>query len=191
MTNSLAHLLPSTQSLTIPPGCSPQLWWDFIGSTSPLPASYLPTPTPRKDSPSDARPCTPQPAPPTPRARRWGQQRPIICRQRLLNRVGCWLKNSQTVKSGQGGFVVPKVIIPGGPYPCSGKHLANSIAVQVRKQLISDSAPSPLTTSDSFRFWSHPERAVDQSPTPVSMHPAPGGQILIRQQSSVSYSQES
>lgn len=50
-------------------------------------------PVPRQDSPSDARPCTPQPAPPTPRARRCGQQRPIICRQRLLKRVGCWLEN--------------------------------------------------------------------------------------------------
>lgn len=92
------------------------------------------------------------------------------------------LAEEQTVKSGQGGFAVPK-IIPGGPHPCSGKHLANSPAVQIRKQLISDSAPSPLTTSDSFRFWSHTETAVDQSPTPVAMHPAPGGQILIWQQS--------
>lgn len=53
----------------------------------------IPTTVPREDSPSDARPCTPQPAPPTPRALRWGQQRPIICRQRLLKRVGCWLDN--------------------------------------------------------------------------------------------------
>lgn len=60
-----------------------------------------PTPVPRRDSPSDARPCTPQPAPPTPRARRWGQQRPIICRQRLLNRMGCWLENG--VEGGSSG----------------------------------------------------------------------------------------
>lgn len=52
-----------------------------------------PTLAPRKNLPSDARPCTPQPAPPTPRALRWGQQRPIICRQRLLKRKGCWLEN--------------------------------------------------------------------------------------------------
>ena len=84
------------------------------------------------------------------------------------------LAEEQTVKSGQGGSAVPKVIIPGSPYPCSGKHLANSPAVQVRRQLISDSAPSTLTTPDSFGFWSHPERAVDQSPIPISMHPAPG-----------------
>lgn len=70
-----------------------------------------PDPGPKEDSPSDARPCTPQPAPPTPRARRWGQQRPIICRQRLLKRVGCWLENR--VEGGLSG----KPLAAGSPKP--------------------------------------------------------------------------
>lgn len=37
----------------------------------------------------------PHPAPPTPRARRCGQHRPMVCRHRLLKRAGCWLKETK------------------------------------------------------------------------------------------------
>lgn len=47
------------------------------------------------DLPKDARPWMPHPAPPTPRARRWGQHLPIVCRHRLLNRAGCWLNETK------------------------------------------------------------------------------------------------
>lgn len=85
-------LWPGAFMLLPPPRPKPQAPLGFRCHTHTCfpPPSIL---VPRKDSPSDARPCTPQPAPPTPRARRCGQQRPIICRQRLLKRVGCWLEN--------------------------------------------------------------------------------------------------
>lgn len=86
----------------------------------PCPLFATPHHSPKaKDSPSDARPCTPQPAPPTPRARRCGQQRPIICRQRLLKRVGCWLENKERKASGNSGSL-PHVCLlwdPSRPQP--------------------------------------------------------------------------
>ena len=109
-------------------------------------------PVPWRDSPSDARPCTPQPAPPTPRARRWGQQRPIICRQRLLNRMGCWLENG--VEGGSSGKPAPR----SGPAP-QGEGPTNHPTVQVRK-LGSSLTPPPSLPAKTCRF-----RFLNNSPT--------------------------
>lgn len=173
MTNSLPTC-PALKSLSIRQ--------EFTGSSSPLPASYLHSPTPRKDSPSDARPCTPQPAPPTPRARRWGQQRPIICRQRLLNRVGCWLKNEEWRVVREARY--SRVIFCGGIFPLMPQGPANNPAVEVRKQPTSD---RPLPSCYMAALCSGAPQSCRQESQPRLHSPSPSGQILIRQLSSVCY----